>query len=232
MAFNFGNVTGSSGAAAATFVQGSTKFSELQDKYSKTFETLETHIREQTRLSDEILDHLKGAAQKDKLLVESFEQEVSALSAAVDRQRTGISSFAEDVRAELKNAEVAGRNLKKLVAPAQGGLQENLYLPSQYHWRKLGQLTHRMSQLQRQIDELDEHLATAEQQRQPANPKALVEILHGEWQALKAISTRAASLHAAADKARNYYARMRGEETHVLFREARPDTGTVVQKPP
>ena len=42
-------------------------------------------------------------------MVESLEQEVLALSAAIDKELTGIAGFSEVVRAELKNAEVAQR---------------------------------------------------------------------------------------------------------------------------
>lgn len=66
---------------------------------------------------------------RNSLLIACF-QEVANLDGAIDRETNGIRSFQEEVRSELKNAEVAARNLARLTSGGPALRQENVYLPS------------------------------------------------------------------------------------------------------
>jgi hypothetical protein len=66
-------------------------------------------VRNQSTLRDQISEHLKTAASKDKITVDALTQGVATLSASIERETNGIEGFREEVRTELKNAEIAAR---------------------------------------------------------------------------------------------------------------------------
>jgi hypothetical protein len=107
-----------------------------------------------------------------------------------------------------------------------------------YHWNKLDQFVQRMQALKHEIDEIDEYLASADQQNLASNPKgalcarvcrhgsqllclcvhtALLDIFNGQWESLKAITGRVSAVHAAADQLREQYIAIRGVRALAPF---------------
>lgn len=109
-------------------------------------------------------------SNKGKISIDALTQKLNVLANAIQRETNGISNYRAEVQGELRNAEEASRNLARLRS-TEASLQENIYLPSPYHWQKLEQFTHRMTQLKREIEEVDSYLTSAEHQNMHSSPK-------------------------------------------------------------
>jgi hypothetical protein len=138
-------------------------------------------------------------------------QKLSTLAGDIERQTTGIESFKQQVRKEVKNAEVAAR-LVHLLTRAYGRdqsnglvLQQNVYMPSQYDWEKLAEFTQRMEELRSQIEEVDRYLITTIHHENKSNPQYIQNILRMEHDAMVAVAAKVAQYHNMVDDLRERY---------------------------
>jgi len=222
--FNFSSAPAQPTTTPATFVQSTTKFSELPDSYRERITQIEAFIREQCTKRDEIAEHLKRITTQNKISIETLDQTVTTLTAAVEREVVGIQSFRDEVRQELKSAEIAARNYAKLSSTYASALQESVYLPSAYHWLKLEQFNQRMMQIKQSIDQVDEYLATAEHANaSTTSPQALQSILQAHYRALTSLASKVAAAHTVCDQLREQFAALRGGSAAEIFKEQKKE---------
>lgn len=217
--FNFGQNTGASSTPSG--LKADTKFSSKIIPETgpiickKNLKEMESYIRRQTITKEEVSDHLK--CYKVDFNVEALGQELSALKSDIKTQISGIQSFQEALRKELKHAEVANRNLLKF-----NTYGETVYLPSHYHWEKLSEFQTREELISSQIAEINQYL---EKEQNEKYPQSLQSILHDQHNALMVITSKVSTLHTMADRLREQYMnikRLKGEDVKDLFKEDEP----------
>lgn len=227
--FNFGGQnTGVSSTPSA--LKADTKFSSKiipetgPTICKKNLKEMELYIRRQTTTKEEVADHLKS--YKVDFNVEALGQELSALKSDIKTQISGIQSFQEALRKELKHAEVANRNLLKF-----NTYGETVYLPSHYHWEKLSEFQAREELMSSQIAEINQYLEKEQHERYP---QSLQSILHDQHNALMVITSKVSTLHTMADRLREQYMnikRLKGENVKDLFKEDEPKKKIYPQVP-
>jgi hypothetical protein len=124
------------------------------------------------------------------------------------------------VRAELKYGEQAARNLTKANQQRKGAValyNNNVPLPSQYHWEKLSAFSDSLDRITRQIEDVDQYLMANEQQfvgaRLTQHPKAFQQILGAQHAALCSLTARVAQLHSLCDELRDKYRKLKVKHT-------------------
>jgi len=83
-------------------------------------------------------------------------------------------------------------------------------LPSQYHWEKLNEFSERLERVQRQVEDIDQFLAGADQNMLLSSPK---DILACQHEALIALSGKVATLSALCEEMKDRYRAFRGFPT-------------------
>lgn len=171
----FGSTPAAAPAAAPTQLSATTRYSELPESVRGELLALEQHISAQATLRDEIAAHAvrvgDGQSGVSASAVASLARRVASLQVSLEQQLHSLAGLAESVQTDSRGADMCARAWQKALHPSAGGLQENVYLPSSYHWAKLAEFNNSMERIKREIGELDEYLAASEQQQRQQNPK-------------------------------------------------------------
>lgn len=182
-----------------TFVGPHSKFAELPDATKKKLIQFETALRAQGRLRDEVAEMIEHTVQRNEgRTIESLTQKLSSLTSAIQRDKDSLAQVYERVAGEIKESERGARQVRKPVMA-----HENVYLPSQFHWRKLDSFQARVAQIQKQIDDIDDYLVSSSQSQPGVDPQVLQEILKRQHDSLYSVAGRIAASHAGANKQRS-----------------------------
>jgi hypothetical protein len=159
-------------AEAIGNVNGYSKFSELSQQQQAAFAHMESFVRAQQHLRDEIGDHVKSGAtaaqaRRDAAAMRGESRTVAQLWSGVTRDLAAVKMFEASVRAELKQCETVTRNFARFASVggvdgvgggggAQGRpqLPQTIYLPATFYWQKRDGFVERMGVISQQIDEV------------------------------------------------------------------------------
>lgn len=183
--------------------------------------------------------------------IDTIATSISSLSLKLNQELLQLGSFESTVTEQYREGEQAQRHVNKMLMAGYptdaskvgaggagilssgqvrvGGsgvsLNEQIYLPSAYHWSKLQEFVNAIHALDQQVAVVEEYLATSQAQAtqtaQLSNPQSLTAILHAHHSALVGVTGRISQLHDQVGGVRDKFTAIFGREGERRLEEER-----------
>lgn len=212
---------GTPAVGAQAQVKGDTKFESIPESgahISKaTLKQIEAGHHGETKKSEEIRRLLEGRRAMPNTT--KVREDLENLDSAITGELYAMENFCVKVKDILSETDQAYRSWSRHQSSSTG----TIYLPSQFHWKKLAEFNTRISLMKKQIEEIDDYLASADQHDILTNPDVLQRTLRANYESLIRLAVRVSKLSELAGKIRKDFIRANPQHRNIFRASQRQD---------
>eukprot|EP01087_Luapelamoeba_hula_P005001 TRINITY_DN1507_c0_g1_i1.p1 TRINITY_DN1507_c0_g1~~TRINITY_DN1507_c0_g1_i1.p1 ORF type:complete len:438 (-),score=110.18 TRINITY_DN1507_c0_g1_i1:87-1400(-) len=194
-------------AASANQVPGQVDWNTLYDnlpaQWKADIAKLVDHTAKEQAKAEEIDQRSTEHIDKITRELETAVAKANTLTNTLDNDQRTIKEFRSLVSEELKNAELAARDLERLSATG-GGLNLHYALPSRYFMKLAESFETRLMQYKRATDEVEQFLASASINKQ-FSPQMLQETMRHQHELFMSVASQIAVVHEHTSLLREKY---------------------------